>query len=205
MPRCGESRAKRVFDVIVSAATLIILTPVLLLIAFAVLIDSRRPVLFRQARVGKEGRPFRMLKFRSMVIEPGGPTVNVSPAGDPRVTRVGTVLRRTHLDELPQLVNVLRGEMSLVGPRPETPEFVLLYTANERRVLTLRPGIAGPSTLQFMDETALLAGTDDPVGYYRRVLLHERVKSDLEYLDRSSVPYDIGLLVRQLFMLVHRG
>jgi lipopolysaccharide/colanic/teichoic acid biosynthesis glycosyltransferase len=114
------------------------------------------------------------------------------------VTSIGRVLRAWYLDELPQLFNVLKGDMALVGPRPETPEFVALYTAAERRVLDVRPGLAGPSTLGFMNEAERLAGCDDPLEHYRRVLIHERVRLDLGYLDRRSLAYDVGLLVRQV-------
>jgi lipopolysaccharide/colanic/teichoic acid biosynthesis glycosyltransferase len=200
----GEDLAKRVFDVLAAACALVVLAPVLLLIAAAVWMDSGSPVLFRQSRVGRDGKPFRLLKFRSMVVQAPGSGVNVSAVGDPRVTGIGRLLRESHLDELPQLFNVVRGDMSLVGPRPETPEFVNLYDADERRVLQLRPGIAGPSTLRFMNEAALLAGVDDPVGYYRKTLLHDRVRSDLEYLGRRSLRYDIGLLIRQFVLLLKR-
>ena len=195
---------KRTFDVGAAAIALVVLGPVLLVVAVVVLVDSGPPIFFRQWRIGRYGRPFRLLKFRSMRVQPREGCVNVSPAGDPRVTRVGGWLRNSHLDELPQLVNVLRGEMSLVGPRPETPEFVRLYNDEELGVLRIRPGIAGPSTLRFMDEAQRLARVADPADYYQQVLLHERVQSDLEYLDRSSLRYDIALLAHQLAALVGR-
>jgi lipopolysaccharide/colanic/teichoic acid biosynthesis glycosyltransferase len=129
---------------------------------------------------------------------------NVSATGDPRVTRVGAFLRKSYLDELPQLVNVLRGDMSLVGPRPETPEFVALYSPEERRVLTVRPGLAGPSTLAFMDEADLLATAPDPVAFYTTTVLHDRVRADLAYLERRSIGYDIRLLGAQVLSIVRR-
>ena len=142
---------KRVFDIVVSALALLVLTPVLLAIVMAEWVSSG-PAFYRQQRVTLYGERFDILKFRTMVVGADRMSSNVSPAGDPRVTRLGRFLRKWYLDELPQLYNVLRGDMSLVGPRPETPEFVALLAPEERRVLTVRTGIAGPSTLAFMDE-----------------------------------------------------
>jgi lipopolysaccharide/colanic/teichoic acid biosynthesis glycosyltransferase len=187
---------KRAFDVTLAAVGLVALSPVLALAAVLIELDSPGPVLFRQVRVGRDGRPFRILKLRTMVVgaERLGP--NVSPDGDPRVTRVGRLLRRTHVDELPQLLNVLRGDMSLVGPRPETPEFVALYSPAERRVLSVRPGIAGPSTLAYRREAAVLAGAADPARLYVDTILHDRVRLDLTYLGRRSLAYDVGVVLR---------
>jgi lipopolysaccharide/colanic/teichoic acid biosynthesis glycosyltransferase len=198
----GQRMGKRVFDVCVSVAGLILLSPLLVGIAIAIRCTSRGPALFRQLRIGFCGRPFAILKFRTMVA--GAPSLgpNVSPADDPRVTRIGAFLRRRYLDEIPQLLNVVRGDMSLVGPRPETPEFVALYTPAERRVLQVRPGMAGPSTLAFESEAKVLAGTDDPYRYYVDHLLHERVGADLGYLDRQSFLYDLQVLVKSVLMVL---
>ena len=190
------------FDRAVALLALIVLSPVLAVIALLVLMTSSGPVIFRQVRVGQNGRHFEIYKFRTMVDGAHRASSNISPHGDPRVTRVGRWLRASYLDELPQLVNVLRGDMSLVGPRPETPEYVALYSPQEREVLRARPGLAGPSTLAFMDEGERLAGSDDPAGHYESVLLHERVKADLAYLDQRSLSYDIRLLVRQVAAIV---
>jgi lipopolysaccharide/colanic/teichoic acid biosynthesis glycosyltransferase len=195
---------KRAFDVAVAAAALVLLVPVLLVIALAVKLDSPGPVLYRQRRVSRGGRLFRLYKFRTMVADADRLAPNVSATGDPRVTRVGRLLRRTYLDELPQLLNVLLGDMSLVGPRPETPEFVALFTPEERRVLDIRPGLAGPSTLAFMDEADLLASADDPVAYYTTTVLHDRVRADLAYLERRSIGYDIRLLCSQVLAIARR-
>ena len=195
---------KRAFDLVVSLVALILLFPVLAVIAAAVRLDSPGPVFYRQLRVRRGGQLFRLFKFRTMVVNADRLAPNVSASGDPRVTRVGRFLRRSYLDELPQLLNVLRGDMSLVGPRPETPEFVQLYTSEERRVLTVRPGLVGPSTLAFMDEAELLAGAADPVSYYRTTVLHDRVRADLGYLTRRSLAYDIRLLTVQALAIVRR-
>jgi lipopolysaccharide/colanic/teichoic acid biosynthesis glycosyltransferase len=195
---------KRAFDIVVSLLALLLLVPVLAAIALAVKLGSPGPVLYRQQRVSRGGRLFSLLKFRTMVVGADRLAANVSATGDRRVTRVGRVLRKTYLDELPQLVNVLRGDMSLVGPRPETPEFVAHYTPDERRVLTVRPGLAGPSTLAFMDEADLLAAAPDPVSFYVTTVLHDRVRTDLAYLERRSIGYDVGLLVKQVLAIVRR-
>jgi lipopolysaccharide/colanic/teichoic acid biosynthesis glycosyltransferase len=195
---------KRVFDIAIALVSLLLLLPVLLAIALAVRLGSPGPVLYRQERVSRNGRPFRLLKFRTMVVGADQLAPNVSAAGDPRVTGVGRFLRRWYLDELPQLLNVLRGDMSLVGPRPETPEFVALFTQEERRVLTVRPGLAGPSTLTFMDEAEILAKAPDPVSYYVTTVLHDRVRADLAYLEQCSISYDIRLLWKQVLAIVRQ-
>ena len=195
---------KRAFDVVVSLLALVLLSPLLGVLAIAVLLDTGRPVLFRQTRVGMYGHPFRLLKFRTMVVDAERLGANVSPTDDPRVTRTGRFLRRWYLDELPQLVNVIKGDMSLVGPRPETPEFVALFTPEERRVLTVRAGIAGPSTLAFMDEAELLAEADDAEQLYEQQILHDRVRADLSYLDQRSMAYDVRLLLAQVTAIVRR-
>ncbi len=195
---------KRVLDIAVSLTALLLLVPVLVVIAALVKLSSPGPVFYRQQRVSRGGRLFQLFKFRTMVVGADRLAPNVSATGDPRVTRVGSFLRRSYLDELPQLVNVLRGDMSLVGPRPETPEFVALYTPDERRVLTVRPGLAGPSTLAFMDEADLLATAPDPVSFYVTTVLHDRVRADLAYLEQRSIGYDIRLLASQVLAIVRR-
>lgn len=194
---------KRLFDIVVSALAVLALAPLLLAIAAAEWL-SGGPALYRQERVTRFGERFEIMKFRTMVVGADRMAANVSPAGDPRVTRLGRFLRRWYLDELPQLLNVLRGDMSMVGPRPETPEFVALLTPEERRVLFVRTGIAGPSTLAFMDEADILAAERDPVAYYRDTMVHDRVGADLAYLAHRSLAYDIGLLCRQVAMIGRR-
>lgn len=196
--------AGAVFDRAVALLTLLILAPVLMVVAVMVRVTSPGPVIFKQVRVGQNGRLFAIYKFRTMVDGADQQAANVCPEGDPRVTRVGGFLRAWYLDELPQLVNVLNGDMSLVGPRPETPEYVALYSPAERRVLAVRPGIAGPSTLGFMNEAEWLAQAEDPAGHYQTVLLHERVRMDLGYLDNRSFAYDIRLLCRQVMAIVRQ-
>jgi lipopolysaccharide/colanic/teichoic acid biosynthesis glycosyltransferase len=193
---------KRTFDIVVASIALVVLSPVLVVAALAVKLDSRGPIIFSQRRVGLGGVPFSIYKFRTMAHAPTRDQVNVSAAGDARVTRVGRVLRGTFLDEIPQLINVLKGDMSLVGPRPETPEHVYLYTEDELKVLEVRPGMAGPSALAFHNEEEILALHSDPHTYYVNHLMHDRVKLDLEYLERASLRYDVALLVKTILVAV---
>lgn len=193
---------KRIFDLVVASLALLVLAPLLAVVALAVKLDSRGPVIFSQRRVGLGGTPFSIYKFRTMVYEPVGKHANISAAGDARVTRVGRVLRGTFLDEIPQLINVVKGNMSLVGPRPETPEHVYLYAEDELKVLSVRPGMAGPSALAFHDEEEILALHRDPHAYYVNHLMHDRVRLDLEYLERASLRYDITLLVKTILVAV---
>jgi lipopolysaccharide/colanic/teichoic acid biosynthesis glycosyltransferase len=188
---------KRLSDVVLAGTCLLLLAPVFALIALAVKLDSPGPVFFRQLRVGRGGEPFLMFKFRTMVQDAQHLGANVSATGDPRVTRVGRWLRRCFLDEAPQLLNVLRGDMSLVGPRPETPEHAARFSPEERRILSLRPGMAGPSTLAFSREEAeLLARQEDPERYYTERLLHDRARADLAYLDQPTALGDVRILGR---------
>jgi len=193
---------KRAVDLFLSLCGLIVLTPLSAAIAIAIKLDSRGPILFKQERVGLDGQPFEILKFRSMVKDATRLAPNVSSTDDPRVTGVGAFLRRWFLDELPQLINVLKGDMSIVGPRPETPEYVALYSPEERKVLSVKPGIVGPSTLAFVNEPEILAGCEDPHSYYIDTLMHQRVKLDLEYLEHQSLRYDLQLLGKQLQKIV---
>lgn len=194
---------KRILDVAGSALGILLLSPLFLLIAVAVKLDSSGPVFFGQERLGKGGRPFRIYKFRSMVTDAARLAANVSPTHDPRVTRVGRLLRRAFLDELPQLFNVLRGEMSLVGPRPETPEYVRLYTEAERGVLRVKPGMTGPSQIAYTNEAEILAAAADPESFYVATILHDRARLDLEYADgRPTVLGDLRLIGKTLWAIL---
>src|SRR5258708_19188124 len=159
---------KRLFDVLVSAAGLLLLSPLFAFIALAVKFSSRGPALHRGERVGRGGKPFVLYKFRSMSVNERGPAI--TRAGDPRITAVGRVLRRTKLDELPQLINVLAGQMSLVGPRPEVPRYVAMYDAEQRRILTASPGMTSPASLLYRTEEELLAGPEWERAYIERIM-----------------------------------
>lgn len=185
------SGAKRAMDLTLALAGLALLAPVLAAIAVLVRLCDGSPVLFRQVRVGENG-PFALLKFRTMR-STSGPLV--TSRTDRRITRLGAFLRRWKLDELPQLVNVIRGEMTLVGPRPEVPEFVATYTATQRRVLAYRPGLTDPAALAFRDEATLLAGAAEPVEFYRTVVLPAKLELSLSYAQHATFMSDLSLLM----------
>lgn len=186
---------KRTMDVLFSLGGLIVLSPVLLIIAAAVALSSPGGIFYRAERVGKDGRLFRLYKFRSMVAgaDKAGPAVTV--AGDARVTPVGKFLRKTKLDELPQLINVLKGEMSLVGPRPESPKYVALYTQAQRAVLRVRPGITSLASIHYRDEESLLHGDDWETRYVEQIM-PEKIAIDLEYI-ASANPWKDLLIILQ--------
>ncbi len=186
---------RRALDVAVAAVGLVLLWPVLLVVAVAVAVSSPGPVLHRARRVGRGGQPFTLLKFRTMVRDAASAGPGVTASGDTRITPVGRILRRTKLDELPQLVNVLKGEMSLVGPRPEDERYVELYTPEQRRILDARPGITSPASITYRDEESVLSGAEDLEAAYRE-LMAEKIRIDLAYLDRRSVRSDLGVLWR---------
>lgn len=188
--------SKRLFDVICAALGLLLLAPVLLLAAAWIKLDSPGPALFRQTRVGRFGVPFTIHKFRTMRVEPGAA---ITVGADPRITRSGQVLRQTKLDELPQLWDVLRGAMSLVGPRPELPHYVALYPADLReRVLAVRPGITDPASLAYSHEAELLAAASDPEREYREVILPAKLKLSAGYAARASLATDLRLILATL-------
>jgi lipopolysaccharide/colanic/teichoic acid biosynthesis glycosyltransferase len=195
--------AKRLFDVLASLAGLVILSPLFALIAVAIKLDSPGPVFFRGRRVGRNGCLFDIYKFRSMVVDADRKGPGITTAGDPRITRVGNTLRRTKLDELPQLINVVRGEMSLVGPRPEDARYVALYTSEQRRVLSVRPGITSPASLCFRQEEDLLRG-EDWRRVYREQVVPAKLQIELDYLERASLWRDLGILVQTVLALVPR-
>lgn len=177
-----------------AAAGVVVLSPLLAALALAVWLDSGRPVLFRHRRVGQGGRTFDLLKFRSMVVDHGGPSL--TRKGEARITRAGRWLRRWKLDELPQLWNVVKGEMSLVGPRPEVPEYVDLGDPLWRRVLEVRPGITDPASVAFRNEEELLAAAEDIEYYYRTVILPRKLELSAAYLERRSFFSDLEMLFR---------
>jgi lipopolysaccharide/colanic/teichoic acid biosynthesis glycosyltransferase len=195
---------KRLFDLIVSAVALVALSPMLIVIAVLIKLDDGGAVFYRGVRIGRYGRPFRVIKFRSMRVDAeriGGVT---TADDDPRITQVGWWLRKTKVDELPQLMNVLVGEMSLVGPRPEVERYVRLMTDDERLVLSVAPGLTDWATLWNSDEGALLAGVADPDAMYLRVIRPEKIRLQLEYVKRRSFWIDITILLRTAAAIVLR-
>jgi lipopolysaccharide/colanic/teichoic acid biosynthesis glycosyltransferase len=197
--------AKRIFDLVCAAVGLLLLSPPLLLIALVVKLDSPGPVFFRQERVGQGERHFRIHKFRTMRADAASVGLPVTVGDDARITRVGRVLRHYRLDELPQLIDVLRGDMSIVGPRPEVPRYVAHYPQElKARVLAVRPGMTDPATLAHIDEAALLAAAANPEREYVDVILPRKLALQADYASRATLLSDVGLLLRTVRMLLTR-
>jgi lipopolysaccharide/colanic/teichoic acid biosynthesis glycosyltransferase len=184
----------RLLDWVCSLLGLILLSPLFLLLAVLIRADSAGPVFFRAERVGQGGRLFRLFKFRSMVSGADRRGPGITAAGDERVTRLGRWLRKSKLDELPQLLNVLKGEMGLVGPRPEDPRYVALYTPEQRRILEIRPGITSPASLRYRHEEQLLAGPDWEQVYVEQVMPH-KLQIELDYVERRTCASDLALIL----------
>ena len=188
---------KRALDILAATAGLIVLSPVFGLVACCIKLTSRGPVLFRQVRIGKDGRPFRILKFRSMMQSSIG-DLKITVAGDSRVTRVGKFLRRHKVDELPQLWNVIRGQMSLVGPRPEVPVYIEEYTREQRMVLSVRPGITDSASLAYRHEEEILANQGSPEQFYRTQILPDKLARNKAYLEKITLRNDIRIILKTI-------
>ena len=189
---------KRLFDLFFSALGLVVLSPLLLLIALIVKLSDGGSVLFGQVRIGQFGRPFIIWKFRTMVMNADKSGPGVTKSGDSRITPVGRWLRKTKFDEFPQLWNVLRGEMSFVGPRPEVPKYVEKYTTEQRQILDLKPGITDMSTLEFRNEEELLKGATDAEKYYTEYCVPKKIELSLQYHRKSSLLLDAQVILRTL-------
>ncbi len=188
----------RAFDIAVAFLGLFLLSPLLLLAALLIKLDSSGPIFFRQERMGRGFRIFFIYKLRTMVQDAprkGGP---ITSDGDPRITRVGRLLRKTKIDELPQLINVLKGEMSFVGPRPEVRQYVELFRQDYEEILKIRPGITDMATIKFRDEEVVLALSENPEEEYLRHVLPDKIKLAKDYLERSSFLFDLALVLRTL-------
>jgi len=192
---------KRVLDLGLSLPATLLLMPAFAICGLAVMCDSPGPVLFRQWRVGRDRRPIQVLKFRTMFHAKSPLSTRLTVGGDPRVTRVGRFLRKFKLDELPQLINVIRGEMSLVGPRPEVEEYVATYDSEQARVLQLKPGITGAASIVYTDEEAELARQADSEQYYRDVLMPRKLQLELSYAREMSLVKDLELIIRTALKL----
>ena len=194
---------KRALDFSAALLGLVLTSPLLLGAALAIKLDSPGPALYHGPRVGRNGTAFQIHKLRTMVVQSDVAGPAVTAADDVRVTRVGRVLRRTKLDELPQLFNVLTGEMSLVGPRPEHPRYVSHYSEEQRRLLDLRPGMTGPATLEFIDEEELLRGGSAESTYITEVM-PKKLDLELQYQKRASLARDLWILVRTALTVARR-
>jgi lipopolysaccharide/colanic/teichoic acid biosynthesis glycosyltransferase len=187
---------KRAFDIVLSTIGLVVLSPVLTLAAILVKCDSPGPVLFGQDRVGRHFRKFRLFKIRTMCVN--NSDIAITCGTDPRITRVGKILRDLKIDELPQLWNVLRGDMSFVGPRPEVPRYTRIFQDDYAQVLTVRPGITSAASLKYRDEAEILGRVEDPMDYYVRVLLPDKLRLEKEYISRRSFRNDLSLILATL-------
>ena len=196
---------KRVFDLLGAAVALALLWPLFIAIALWIKLNSPGPVFFRQQRVGRQGRPFAIHKFRTMVADAPARGLQLTVGDDPRITRAGAFLRRSKLDELAQLIDVLAGDMSLVGPRPELPAYLArVPPALRDAVLAVRPGITDPVSLDFADESALLARTADPEREYVEVMLPQKLRAAAAYAARATLWTDLRVIARTLRLLARR-
>lgn len=193
---------KRLFDVIASGLGLVVLSPLFLVLAIWIKLDSKGPVFYRQVRVGRNNKDFRIFKFRSMRVGADKGSLVTIGGRDPRVTRSGYWIRNFKLDELPQLINVFIGDMSLVGPRPEVRHYVDYWTPEQMRVLDVRPGITDPASIKFRNENELMEKAEDPEKYYIEVIMQEKIKLYLEYVEKHNFFYDIALIFKTFWVIV---
>ena len=193
---------KRLFDIIASAIGLIVLSPLFLVLAVWIKVDSKGPVFYRQTRVGWHNKDFRIFKFRSMRVGSDKGSLVTIGGRDPRITKSGYYIRKYKLDEFPQLINVLIGDMSLVGPRPEVRHYVDYWTPEQMRVLEVRPGITDPASIKFRNENELMAQAGDPEQYYINVIMQEKLRLYLEYVDNQSFLYDLWLIFATLRVVI---
>lgn len=202
MLRRRDETAKRALDLLLAGAGLLLLWPFMLVLAWLVRRDSAGPILYRAQRIGRGGQPFAMLKYRTMYVGSDA-GAGITGAVDRRITPLGARLRAYRFDELPQLINVVRGEMSLVGPRPEAPQYVALYSPEQRAVLTVRPGITGATQLLYHDEASLLTGPDVEAQYVNE-LLPAKLASDLDYIRRRTIWLDLLIIGRTVWTMIRR-
>ena len=193
---------KRLFDIVASTIWLLVLSPLFLVVAIWIKLDSEGPVFYRQVRVGRYNQDFRIFKFRTMRVGSDKGSLVTIGGRDPRITRSGYFIRKYKLDELPQLLNVLLGDMSLVGPRPEVRHYVNYWTPAQRRVLNVRPGITDPASIKYRNENELMEQVEDPENYYINVIMQEKIRLYLEYVEQASFWYDLKLLFKTLYVIV---
>jgi lipopolysaccharide/colanic/teichoic acid biosynthesis glycosyltransferase len=194
-------KGKRIFDIIASLSGLIILSPLLILISLLVLSNSGYPVIYRQKRVGKNWKIFNLYKFRTMMVDTEAEGY-ICKKDDIRVTSIGRLLRRCKLDELPQLFNVLKGDMSIVGPRPEILEFAERYKVQFQRILIVKPGITDPASLHFRNEPNLIGNVKNTNDYYLKEILTQKIKINYDYIKKTNFFYDINLILKTLISLL---
>ncbi len=189
---------KRIFDLFSSAVGLVILSPLFLLIAILIKLDSTGPVFFRQKRIGLKGKMFNIYKFRTMLANTKAEDRQITIGLDSRITRLGRILRKFNLDELSQLINVLKGEMSLVGPRPEVPKYVELYSEGQKKVLSVKPGMTDYASIEFNKESEILASSSHPNDDYVKKIMPQKIILNLKYINDRSILLDFMLILRTL-------
>ena len=193
---------KRLFDIVASGMGLVVLSPLFLVLAIWIKLDSKGPVFYRQVRVGYKNKDFRIFKFRSMRVGADKGSLVTIGGRDPRVSKSGYWIRKFKLDELPQLINVFVGDMSLVGPRPEVRHYVDYWTPEQMHVLDVRPGITDPASIKFRNENELMEKAKDPEKYYIEVIMQEKIKLYLEYVEKHNFFYDLGLIFKTFWVIV---
>jgi len=193
---------KRIFDFICSTLGLIVLSPILIAIAIKIKIGSDGPVFFKQIRVGEKNKEFRILKFRTMVVDAEKLGRQITVGNDNRITRIGGFLRKYKLDELPQLINVFKGDMSLVGPRPEVPRYVKLYNEQQKKVLEVKPGITDLASIRYRDENDLLGEAENPDDLYINTIMPDKLALNLEYIKKNNVFFDIYIILKTIIKCI---
>lgn len=193
---------KRFFDIIASGCGLLVLSPIFLIMAIWIKLDSKDPVFYRQVRVGRHNKDFRIFKFRSMRVGADKGSLVTIGGRDPRITRSGYFIRKYKLDEFPQLINVFKGEMSLVGPRPEVRHYVDYWTSEQMHVLDVRPGITDPASIKFRNENELMEKVENPEDYYINVIMQEKIRLYLEYVQNASFWHDIRLVLQTFKVII---
>jgi len=193
---------KRTFDVVFSLLGLIILLPFFIIISILIKMDSKGPIVFIQSRVGKNNHDFNIYKFRTMIKPPSKNALLTLGNKDPRISKFGSILRTYKIDELPQLINVLKGDMSFVGPRPELRYFVNFYSEEDLKVLQVRPGLTGLASLKFRNEAELLKATDHPEDYYINTIIPEKLKLNKAYIEKRNVFIDLKLICFTIFKIL---
>lgn len=193
---------KRIFDIVASSCGLLVLSPMFLIIAIWIKLDSKGPVFYRQVRVGRHNKDFRIFKFRSMRVGADKGSLVTIGGRDPRITRSGYFIRKYKLDEFPQLINVFMGQMSLVGPRPEVRHYVNYWTTEQLHVLDVRPGITDPASIKFRNENELMETAENPEEYYINVIMQEKIRLYLEYVNKANLWYDIKLIFNTFKVII---
>lgn len=193
---------KRIFDLICSTLGLIVLSPVLIIIAIRIKTGSDGPVFFKQIRVGENNEEFEILKFRTMVVDAEKLGRQITVGNDSRITKIGAFLRKYKLDELPQLINVFRGDMSLVGPRPEVPRYVKLYNEKQKKVLEVKPGITDLASIRYRDENDLLGEAENPDEFYIKTIMPDKLALNLEYINNNNIFIDIYIILKTIIKCI---